>query len=119
MPGLDDAIRGLAVVIEFGGGLLVVLGCLRGLGRLAAGRGRRSAIVAARLAVADGIVAALGFKTAATLLKTIELRSWDAILMFCAVLALRTLVKQALVREEAGLRTTRGARVAPPPADPA
>ena len=104
MPTLDVVIRGLAVLIEFGGALVVVLGCLRGLARLAAGLGRREAIVAARLAVADGIVAALGFKTAATLLKTIELRSWDAILMFCAVLALRTLVKQALRREERHLR---------------
>lgn len=105
MLTLDHAIQGLAVLIEFGGGLLVVIGCLRGLARLAAGLGRRTAIVAARLAVADGIVAALGFKTAATLLKTIELRSWNAILMFCAVLALRTLIKQALQREEHHLRT--------------
>ena len=104
MPALDHAIRMFAVLIEFGGGLLVVMGCLRGLVRLVAGLGRRTAIVAARLAVADGIVAALGFKTAATLLKTIELRSWDAILMFCAVLALRTLVKRALQGEERRLR---------------
>ena len=54
-------------------------------------------------------MAALGFKTAATLLKTIELRSWEAILMFVAVFALRTFVKQALVREEAGLRARRSA----------
>ena len=101
---LDHAIRDLAVVIEFGGGLLVIHGCLRGLVRLVVGRGRRDAIVEARLVVADGIVAALGFKTAATLLKTIELRSWDAILMFCVVLALRTLIKQALQREERQLR---------------
>lgn len=104
MPALDRAIQGLAVLVEFGGGLLVVVGCLRGLMRLVVGLGRRTAIVEARLAVADGIVAALGFKTAATLLKTIELRSWNAILMFCAVLALRTLIKQALQREELQLR---------------
>ena len=82
----------------------MVFGCLQGLARLAAGLGSRASIVAARLAVADGIVAALGFKTAATLLKTIELRTWDAILMFAAVFALRTLVKRALVHEEAQLR---------------
>ena len=105
MPTLDHMIRGLAVLIEFGGALLIVFGCVRGLARLAAGSGRRTAIVGARLAVADGIVAGLGFKTAATLLRTIELRSWNAILMFCAVLALRTLVKQALQREEQQLRT--------------
>ena len=103
MPQLDGWIRTLATLIEFGGGLLVVFGCARGLLRLAAGFGSRRSIVSARLAVADGIVAALGFKTAATLLKTIELRSWEAILMFVAVFALRTFVKQALVRETAVL----------------
>ena len=86
MPTLDYMIRGLAVLIEFGGALLIVFGCVRGLARLAADSGRRTAIVGARLAVADGIVAGLGFKTAATLLRTIELRSWNAILMFCLVI---------------------------------
>ena len=110
MPQLDALIRTLATLIEFGGGLLVVFGCARGLLRLAVGLGSRTSIVAARLAVADGIVAALGFKTAATLLKTIELRSWEAILMFVAVFALRTFVKQALVREETGLRVNQRPR---------
>ncbi|MDH2313267.1 DUF1622 domain-containing protein [Methylobacterium brachiatum] len=109
MPLLDHWIRVLATLIEFGGGLLVVFGCARGLLRLATGLGNRDSIIAARLIVADGIVAALGFKTAAALLKTIELRSWDAILMFVAVFALRTFVKQVLVREEAGLRARRSA----------
>lgn len=104
MPLLDHWIGLLAMLIEFGGGLLVVFGCGRGLLRLVAGFGSRDSIVAARLIVADGIVAALGFKTAAALLKTIELRSWDAILMFAAILALRTFIKQVLVREEARLR---------------
>ncbi|XYD09108.1 DUF1622 domain-containing protein [Methylobacterium sp. NMS12] len=107
MLQLDSWIRTLATLIEFGGGLFVVFGCGRGLMRLGIGLGSRDSIVAARLSVVDGIVAALGFKMAATLLKTIELRSWDAILMFVAVLALRTFIKQALVREEAGLRITR------------
>ena len=107
MPLLDHWINILATMIEFGGSLLVVFGCARGLLHLAAGLGTRDSIVAARLVVADGIVAALGFKTAATLLKTIELRSWEAILMFVAVFALRTFVKQALVREEADLQARR------------
>ena len=104
---LDQAIRGLATLIEFGGGLLVVAGCLNGLWRLVQGLGSRSSIVAARLAVAAGIVAALGFKAAATLLKTIELRSWNSILMFVAIFALRTFIKQAVVREEADLQARR------------
>ena len=107
MPLLDHWISILATLIEFGGGLLVIFGCARGLLRLATGFGSHDSIVAARLVVADGIVAALGFKTAATLLKTIELRSWEAILMFVAVFALRTFVKQALLREEADLMAKR------------
>ncbi|GJE51437.1 hypothetical protein GOFOIKOB_4496 [Methylobacterium tardum] len=109
MSLLDHWINILATLIEFGGALLVVFGCTRGLLHLAVGFGSRESIDAARLIVADGIVAALGFKTAATLLKTIELRSWQAILMFVAVFALRTFVKQALMREEAGLRAKRSA----------
>ncbi|RYE94067.1 MAG: DUF1622 domain-containing protein [Oxalobacteraceae bacterium] len=96
--------RALAVLIEFGGGLLVVFGCVRGALELTRARGSHHGIVAARLAVADGIVAALGFKTAATLLKTIELRSWNAILIFVAVFAIRTFVKQALAYEETSLK---------------
>lgn len=107
MPLLDHWINTLATLIEFGGGLLVVFGCARGLLHLAVGLGARDSIVAARLIVADGLVTALGFKTAATLLKTIELRSWATILMFVAVFALRAFVKQALVREEAAVRARR------------
>lgn len=107
MPLLDQWIRIMATLIEFGGGLLVVSGCARGLLQLVVGLGNRDRIVAARLVVADSIVAALGFKTAATLLKTIELRSWDAILMFVVVFALRILIKRALVRDEVALRARR------------
>lgn len=103
MSSLDIWILSLATLIEFGGGLLIVMGCTRGLWCLAVGRGSRHSIVGARLLVADGIVAGLGFKTAATLLKTIELRSWDAILMFLAVFALRSFIKQVLVWETARL----------------
>ena len=49
-------------------------------------------------------MAALGFKTAATLLKTLELRSWRAIAFFAAVFALRTFVKAGLTWERARLR---------------
>ena len=100
---LDGLILNLALLIEFGGGLVVVLGCLRGLLAIARGHGH-DGIVRGRLLVADGVIAALGFKTAATLLKTIELQSWDAILLFTATLALRTLVKRTLTWEEARLR---------------
>lgn len=101
---IDDLIRIAAVLIEFGGSVVVVVGCLRGLLVLARGRGRHAGIVQARLLVADGVIAALGYKTAATLLKTIELQSWSAILMFASILALRTFIKRVLAWEESRLR---------------
>ena len=54
--------------------------------------------------MADGVVSALGFKTAATLLKTIELQTWTAIGLFAATLTLRTLVKRVLVWEQVRLQ---------------
>ncbi len=101
---LDELIGGAAVLIEFGGSVIIAVACLRGLAAMAIGRGTPSAIVGGRLLVADGVIAALGYKTAATLLKTIELQSWSAIGMFAAILTLRTLVKRVLVWEEARLR---------------
>ena len=101
---LDGVIGGAAVLIEFGGSLVIAIACLRGLVILATGCGTHAAIVRGRLVAADGVVAALGYKTAATLLKTIELQSWSAIGMFAAILTLRTLVKRVLLWEEARLR---------------
>lgn len=105
MSAFDRPILILALLIEFGGSLLVVTGCARGNFTLIRSRGSRDAIVRARFLVADSIIAALGFKTAAALLKTIELRIWDAILMFVAVFTLRTLIKRVLTLEEERLRT--------------
>lgn len=103
IPGMDVAIHDAAVLIEFGGSLVVVANCLRAMLILAldhAGHG----IVRARLLVADGVIAALGFKTAATLLKILELQNWTAILSFAAIFALRTLVKRVLSWEVHHLR---------------
>ena len=99
ISGLTAAIHLTAVFIEFGGGLFAVAGCVRGIAALVAGRGSHAGLVRARLVVADGIIAALGFKTAATLLKTIELQTWNAILAFAVIFTLRTVVKQFLVWE--------------------
>ena len=102
---LDRVIRGAAVLIEFGGSVVIAVAVVRGLAAMAAGLGSRHAVVRGRLLVADGVVAALGYKTAATLLKTIELQSWAAIGMFAAILTLRTVVKRVLVWEEGRLRS--------------
>ena len=104
---LDFLIRDAAVLIEFGGSLVIAVACLRGLAAMVTGFGSHHAVVKGRLLVADGVVTALGYKTAATLLKTIELRSWSSIGMFAAILTLRTVVKLVLVWEEERLRVRR------------
>lgn len=101
---LGEAVGAAAALIQFGGSLVVAFAVLRGLALIAAGRGTPAAIRRGRLAVADGVLSALGFETAATLLKTVALQSWTAIGLFAAVLALRTLIKRALLWEEARLR---------------
>ena len=52
-----------------------------------------------RLIIADGVLAALGFSVAGTLLKALALQSWHQIGMFAFVLALRTVLKQVFKRE--------------------
>ncbi len=104
MTSLDGLIGSSAVLIEFGGSVIIAIACLRGLAVLASGRGTHLAIVRGRLVVADGVISALGYKTAATLLKTIELQTWTAIGMFAAILTLRTLIKRVLVWEETRLQ---------------
>ena len=70
-----------------------------------------------RLRAADGVIAGLGLLTAATLLKTIELRTWTQIALFAVVLSLRTILKRLFVWErgrilarEPGLRSLRALR---------
>jgi len=53
----------------------------------------------ARMIIARGVLAALGFSVAGTLLKTIALQSWPEIRTFAFVLLLRTLLKQVFLRE--------------------
>lgn len=53
----------------------------------------------ARLQVAEGAITGLTFKLAATLLKTIILHTWQQILLFSAILALRIILKQIFNRE--------------------
>ncbi len=60
-------------------------------------------IRAARLHIAEGVLAGLTFKVAATLLKTLILFSWTQIAAFAAVLALRTLLKHLFAWEAAKL----------------
>jgi hypothetical protein len=60
---------------------------------------RTGSIPRARLTAADGVITGLGLLTAATLLRTIELRTWSQIALFTVVLTLRTLLKRLFAWE--------------------
>jgi hypothetical protein len=92
-----------AALIEFGGALIVAYAVLRALLAI----GARAPIAEARLIVIGGVLGALGFKTAATLLKTLQMGSWDVVGRFAAILLLRILVKQLFVWEKSRLALTR------------
>ena len=89
----------LAALIEFGGALIIAVAVARALAALATGSG----IEEARLIVIAGSLSALGYKSAATLLKAIELGTWRAIATFAAILTLRTFIKQVLLWERSRL----------------
>ena len=57
-------------------------------------------VIRARLLVAEGVIGGLGVMTAATLLRTIGLRTWHQILMFTLILLLRILLKKLFVWEK-------------------
>src|SRR6266851_6138929 len=63
---------------------------------LSLGRG----VIRARLLVAEGVIGGLGVMTAATLLRTIGLRTWHQILMFTLILLPRILLKKLFVWEK-------------------
>jgi hypothetical protein len=60
---------------------------------------RTGSIPQARLTVVDGVIAGLALISAATLLRTIELRSWNQIAVFTVILTLRALLKRLFVWE--------------------
>lgn len=88
------------VLIDLVGGLLIVAYVVAAGVALLRGRG----VVRARLLAAEGATLGLSFKVAGTLLKTIELHTWEQILMFCVILALRVLLKRLFVWEAQRLR---------------
>ncbi len=85
----------LIAPIEFAGALLIVGYCIAGLVELIRSRD----LAATRLLVIQGSLWGLSLKTAASLLKTIELHNWEQIAAFAAIFALRTLVKQVMTWE--------------------
>lgn len=89
-------LAGTALAIEAAGSLLLLGYVLAALLAPA----RRQALDRCRMLLADGAVFSLGFKTAASLLKTLELNTWHQIGTFVAVLALRTALKRAFAAEK-------------------
>jgi uncharacterized membrane protein len=59
----------------------------------------------AQYLIADGALIALNFKLAGTLLKTIELKSWQQIFTFSMILLLRTLLKRLFTWEAKQIHT--------------
>ena len=92
-----------AASIEFGGAVIVTVAVFRALVGLMMG----STIDRARLIMIAGSLSALGYKSAATLLKAIELGSWRGIGSFAAIFALRTIIKQMLTGERSRLMPSR------------
>jgi uncharacterized membrane protein len=84
-----------ATIIEFLGALLIVFYLLRAIGALLFQRD----VKLARFLVADGAIAGLSFKLAGALLRTIGLHTWQQILMFAVIFALRTALKQVFTWE--------------------
>ena len=102
---LAAAAHTVAVLIEAAGSALLVGFVLAAGGALLRGGG---GLERARLLVAEGAVLALNFKTGATLLKTLDLPTWDRIAAFAAILALRTALKRAFAAERAALAAAAG-----------
>ena len=88
-----------AAIIEFIGALIIIGCVLAALITLLSSRD----VGKARLLIADGIICALSFKIAGSLLKTISLHTWQQICMFMAILVLRTILKQVFMWERTEL----------------
>ena len=93
------AIHLAALAIEAAGSLLLLSYVMLALTALF----RRHGLERSRLLLADGAILALGFKTGASLLKTLELGTWRQIGAFAAILALRTILKRAFAADKAAL----------------
>ena len=100
-----NLVAGIALAIEAAGSILL----LGYVGAALLSLARQRGLERCRLLLADGAVFSLGFKTAASLLKTLELNTWHQIGAFVAVLTLRTVLKRAFAAEKASLaRSTSG-----------
>ncbi len=86
----------LIALIELAGALLIVGYCIAALLELVRTRNP----VRVRLLVIEGALWGLSLKTAASLLKTIDIHTWTQIAAFSAILALRTMLRRVMTWEE-------------------
>lgn len=93
------------LVINLIGAVLIVGYVLAAVVALVRGR----SVADARLIVAEGAVFGLSFKLAGTLLKTLELHTWEQTLLLGTVLVLRTVLKRLFTWEKQRLQAGRTA----------
>ena len=87
----------IAATIELLGVLMIVAHTVRAVGLVLR---ERQTLDRAKLLVAQGAIAGLDCKLAATLLKAMTLLDWHRISMFAAMYAIRFVLKQAFRREQ-------------------
>ncbi|MBD2522884.1 MULTISPECIES: DUF1622 domain-containing protein [unclassified Nostoc] len=90
-----------AVIIQFLGSLAIAAYVFAAIFSLIF----RCNVYQARLIVAEGVVTSLNFMVAATLLKTINLRTWRQILVFSLILSIRIFLKKLFVWEKMQILT--------------
>ncbi|MBC1225291.1 DUF1622 domain-containing protein [Nostoc sp. UCD121] len=90
-----------AVIIQFLGSLAIAAYVFAAILSLIF----RCNVYQARLLVAEGVVTSLNFMVAATLLKTINLRTWRQILVFSLILSIRIFLKKLFVWEKMQILT--------------
>ncbi len=90
----------LIAVIELAGAFLIIGYCVAALVQLV----RTGNPARVRLLVIEGALWGLSLKTSASLLKTIEIHTWDQIGAFAAILTLRTILRRVMTWEEHHLR---------------
>lgn len=86
----------LGLALQLVGAIVITAIVVAALISLSLGRG----VLRARLLVAEGVIGGLGVMIAATLLRTIGLRTWHQIVMFTLVLSLRIVLKKVFVWEK-------------------
>ncbi|WP_034384323.1 DUF1622 domain-containing protein [Deinococcus sp. YIM 77859] len=90
-------VEGVTNAVIFGSVAAALLALLRGKGTLQA-----------RWLVTEGLLLALNLKVVATLLRTLELTTWNQIGLFAAVFTLRTLLKRVIIWERRQLQAELG-----------